>query len=1484
MATSADTAWVDVLPSMQGFLPALRNAVGSAAVRVGTQAGQEFAQGFDRGMGSSLGKTGGQLDEVSKSTKDLAGVQRQAAASGQDMSNSLDKVAGSADRTSRGLDVIKHGFATLTVGAGSAIAAAAGVGIKTAAQMETANIGFTTMLGSAAKAQDFLGKLQKFAAATPFEFPQLQTAASSLISIGIDANKVIPIMTTLGNVTSGMGTGSEGIQRATVAIQQMNAAGRITAEDLNQLRDAGIPVFDLLTAATGKTKEEIAAMAQNGKLGRKELEQLMSALETGKGLERFNGMMEAQSQSLTGLWSTLKDTFSVGMAEAIQPLIPMLKDGLAGAINFVAAAMPKVQSGLASLAQGGVVLASNLKGVWDILAHGEFSKPIFGQQEDSRFVDFLFDVRDVLLSVGDAIRNRDIGSLGASFSSAGSAVGPLLGFFQGLGSAAVDLGRSVGGLVGSALPIFVFLLQSAAGIVGFFADHTGLLTAALVGLVAVLAVHRAAQTATNLLEAAALPLRVAEIAANFALASANRALAFQLSVLTGAQQQGRLASLASAAATTAQAIASGIARAATATWTAVQTAFNAVMSANPIVLVTIAIAALVAGVIYAWNNFQWFRDIVLGVWGAIKTAAEWAWENGLKPVFTAFAAVATWLWQNVLQPVFGAIGIAWSALMTGVQWAWTNILQPTWNFIQAAASFLLTFLTVLIFGPIMLAWQALTIAFQWAWDNILHPVWIAVETAARWLWENALAGIWAAMGFAWNLLLTGIQWAWDNILHPVWIALELAASWLWNNVLMPIWAAMGFAWNLLLAGIQWAWNNVLHPVWIALEVAARWLWDSVLMPIWAAMGFAWNLLVTGMQWVWDNILHPVWIAVETAARWLWDVVLSPIFGAIGAAWGAMTAGMQWAYDHIIKPLIIDPFAAAIGFLKGAFETAVEGIRGAWDRIKGIAAVPINFVVRTVLRDGLFAAWNWVLDQLGIKDWHVNTRAPWLQGIPGFAGGGQIDGPYRGPAADNMLALVGNDGVVRVNPNEYVQPVHAVDRYGVDFMEAVRTGAFPADVARAYTGDPTYPTTSQLRRDPAWLESLDPMGIPGYAYGGVMNHVAAAGDEIQRVFGRMPGGIGGKAPRANASEHPKGLALDFMTLNNLALGDRVEQYIYDNARRLALKYNIFKQRIRYPGGGWSRMENRGSITANHFDHVHTSFMPQPGMVGTDPGGGAPVEDPWYVKLWKTVEGAKTWLTDSIKSVGELASRFGASPFTGWLGQLPGKLVGGAWDKIKETVGNLFSGFGANVSGSGNTPSGGSPALKQQAFQIGRSFGFTGAATEAAIDYIVSNESGWNPRAQNPTSTASGLWQHIRGTWQANRPNTASRFANMKDAPTDLQDVAGFNYIQGKFGNPIAAQRYWMAHHYYDTGGVWPSGTAGLNTSGGDERVLAPQQDDYFRRFVDVTDRAVDGGDRRALIQTVNLNVRDNDTAFQAIDELEHRLRVADLGGRYAWTST
>jgi len=66
-----------------------------------------------------------------------------------------------------------------------------------------------------------------------------------------------------------------------------------------------------------------------------------------------------------------------------------------------------------------------------------------------------------------------------------------------------------------------------------------------------------------------------------------------------------------------------IVRAATVAWTVVQAVFNAVMDANPIMLVVIAVAALVAGAIYCYNHFKIFRDVINGAFNVVKIAAGW---------------------------------------------------------------------------------------------------------------------------------------------------------------------------------------------------------------------------------------------------------------------------------------------------------------------------------------------------------------------------------------------------------------------------------------------------------------------------------------------------------------------------------------------------------------------------------------------------------------------------------------------------------------------------------------------------------------------------------------------------------------------------------------------------------------------------------------------------------------------------------------------
>lgn len=105
--------------------------------------------------------------------------------------------------------------------------------------------------------------------------------------------------------------------------------------------------------------------------------------------------------------------------------------------------------------------------------------------------------------------------------------------------------------------------------------------------------------------------------------------------------------------------------------------------------------------------------------------------------------------------------------------------------------------------------------------------------------------------------------------------------------------------------------------------------------------------------------------------------------------------------------------------------------------------------------------------------------------------------------------------------------------------------------------------------------------------GTRPHVAMVGNFLKNMFGVR--NVGGAIGRAGGNdEHSVGLALDFMTPDP-ALGTALANYILANQRRLGVTYVIWQQRYN-AGGGWSMMENRGSATANHYDHVHVSFAP------------------------------------------------------------------------------------------------------------------------------------------------------------------------------------------------------------------------------------------------------------------------------------------------------
>lgn len=153
----------------------------------------------------------------------------------------------------------------------------------------------------------------------------------------------------------------------------------------------------------------------------------------------------------------------------------------------------------------------------------------------------------------------------------------------------------------------------------------------------------------------------------------------------------------------------------------------------------------------------------------------------------------------------------------------------------------------------------------------------------------------------------------------------------------------------------------------------------------------------------------------------------------------------------------------------------------------------------------------------------------------------------------------------------------------------QTGWASGNYLRDGGASSTTTTTTASAVKPATSVSL-----PGYA--GLKPNARAA---LQRVLDKYPEirTIGGqRASSAYSSDHPNGRAIDVMipswgSASGVSLGDRIAADFQANAGEFNITYIIWRQKqwtAAYPQRGWRVMADRGSATANHYDHVHISF--------------------------------------------------------------------------------------------------------------------------------------------------------------------------------------------------------------------------------------------------------------------------------------------------------
>lgn len=306
---------------------------------------------------------------------------------------------------------------------------------------------------------------------------------------------------------------------------------------------------------------------------------------------------------------------------------------------------------------------------------------------------------------------------------------------------------------------------------------------------------------------------------------------------------------------------------ATKLWTIAMWAFNAAAAANPITLIIIGIVALVAIVVWAYNRFGWFRDLVQTVWSAIQTGA-------------------LWLWNRVLKPTFNAIWLGLQTVGRWALWLWSNAIKPAFDFIVLAGKILLTALVTIVLLPIYAMVKLVGWIAMWLWNNAIKPAFEGIASLAMWLWTNAFKPAFQWIG-------DKAKWLWNNAIKPAWNGIQTGAKWMWEKVLRPVFR---FIWDGLKEVGRWAkwlWQNAIEPAWDGISSAGKTAWEENIRPIFtrfkeivSGLKDTFDTAVKNIKTAWDKIKEIAKTPVKFIVDTVYNGGILKVWNKVATAFGA----------------------------------------------------------------------------------------------------------------------------------------------------------------------------------------------------------------------------------------------------------------------------------------------------------------------------------------------------------------------------------------------------------------------------------------------------------------------------------------------------------------------------------------------------------------------------------------------------------------------
>ena len=889
MAIKLAEAYVQIVPSMQGVGNAIVSAFDGASGKAGLSGGKAAGSGFAGGLKAKMGAVIGAASAITSKAMDTIGssissalsradqmnnfpkVMKNLGYSSEDAAKSIKKISDSLDglpTTSSAMTGMVQQLAPLTSNLDEATTISLAfnnamlAGGASTMEQENALAQYTQML-AAGKVD--MAAWRSIQAAMP---GQLNQVAEAMMGAGHNANdlyeamkdgtysfddfnKAIVDLNQNGfsqyasfaqqakDATQGIGTAIENVKnRVAKAVQKVVEAFGVEniAGAINGFSSQFGKIGDAAASMVTFTKDQFSQLWDRVKD--------LGAIDTLK--TAWDGLTSKLSNTdwanllPSGVWEQLRNTAASALADVmdrVSQLIDWLSNGIQWVTDFVQ-----------SFADTGVFQA---------------------------WIDVLGVMCDIVQSTWDAL----------------SAVLDVFGQMTGAAGGAQSFGQTVGDTFKTIADLIKPVLQALDDVLGWFSQNPGIIIAALGTIGTAFAGVKGYQALNNGLGALAKTMGGVEKGATAVFDAIGKAqdlggvigslkhYADNLNIVKNAQTAW-----------------SAVTKAAS----AVQVAFNAVVSANPIGAIITAIAAVVAALVWfftqtetgrkAWAAFtRWLRD----AWNKVCEVGKAVWE-GLASFFSG-------LWEgisSVAQSVWGGISSFFSGIWDGVSSAWNTV------------------------------WNGAKTVFEAVWNGIMAFVQTVIMPVGEFI-KNCFIVVAAVFVTIWN----GIKTVWETV---------------WNAIVAfftPIIQGISDTITTVCTWISETWNTV----WTAVSGFFQTIWQGIVdffTPIIDTIRNTITNAVNAIQAIWTNVWNGIsgffsgiWNGMKNAVGSAVGFIGDKVRGIKGTVMGALSGAGSWLRDtgkNLIQGLI-NGIGDMFGWVKDKICSLGDNILGWAKGVLGIGS-------------------------------------------------------------------------------------------------------------------------------------------------------------------------------------------------------------------------------------------------------------------------------------------------------------------------------------------------------------------------------------------------------------------------------------------------------------------------------------------------------------------------------------------------------------------